>query len=375
MAYPKPLSRKTLEKKYQFFEQETREFLRRFFTAASNLYGVVSLEDLFAVYVQLMKKRKEAGLNDKEYVKKIIWEKFVVFSEILRRDGDVSFYVYNVREVYEDEFEAEELGTRLVINKDEVTRGQYKFDDVYDRVEEQEGKEYFVPVNFLDYERHIATPAEKKLLKFLENLKSTASKLPKFYFMDEKNPDTYVWNKNKGSYLKNICTILFKDEFMIEKLGGADKINYADRIRIFNEDGKCRNLAEQMLGFIHYCEQEPWFSMADIVGRYQHEFVHMGVNLNNKQVEEFVFLLVEFHNTLSSRSNRGFTPSELYQINSRKNPNMVPKINFGEGYKKMIEEGNFSIEELRQKVFDDENLSLPLKKSILDGLNDLEKKM
>ncbi|MCQ2363020.1 MAG: hypothetical protein MJ041_01680 [Acidaminococcaceae bacterium] len=369
-SYPKPLARKTLEKRYQAFAPEKREFLTRFFTAAANLYGLVYLEELHRIYEELMRERKARGHEDKNYVEGITWDEFVEFSAILRRDGEVAFYVYELTEFAEEE-ENDPKG-RLIIYRDLVSTGRYKLDDVGEMFEQQGDKDYYIPMQFLDYERHVVTPAEKKLKKFLENLKSVAQKVPLLFNNDEHEDAPYVYNKFKGSYLKNIRSVIRRDEVLVQGIG-AEKMSYADRRRIFNADGSYRTFAEQMLSMIYDTEQDPFYITGYALKFYFGELERMGVELSNKQEGQLLNLITEYHNTLRLRSNRGFQPGELFRTGVQSNPNAVPQFLFGNGYKEMIRNGDLNLEELRQGIFDDGNLSLPLKKSILDGLKELEK--
>ncbi len=373
MAYPKPLSQKTLEKMYSGLKPETMEFLHHFFRAASNLYGIVCLEDLFGIYKDLFVKRNEAGLEDKKYVKDITWNEFVDFSSVVRRDGNVPYFIYELSEVYSAEKDAME--ERLLINKELLHKGYYKFGFTDSLIRTQGDKPFYVPQNFLDFEKHILSPEEKKLLKFFENLKSTAKEVPVYIDRENDHTDFYSWNTNKGRYLKNIHNIVGFDACMVRAFGGFNKLPYFENKRLFTEDGDLRNFAEQLLFHCVFLAKSCVLMPNELIQDTEMWLSEMGVELSNKQLGEYLELIMNFNNNLRTWGNRGFTPDELFHINMQKNPNMVPKINFGDGYKKMFEEGNFSIEELRQKVFDDEKLTLPLKKSILDGLNDLEKKM
>lgn len=369
-AYPKPLARKTLEKRYQAFAPEKREFLSRFFVAAANLYGVVFLDDLYGAYRDLMKRRKKKQLVDVAYVEGITWDKFEDFSSVLRRDGEMPFFVFESKEF--DSEEKEYTGGYVVVHRDMVTRGVLKLKNAYEMIEQQEDKVFYTPVNFLDYDRHVTTPAEKKLKKFLENLKSVALKVPVIISSDLFEAAPYVYNKFKGSYLRNIRSVLRRDEIVIQGMG-VEMLTYEDRRRIFNEDGSYRTFAEQMLGMIYDSEQDACYGVADAMELYFSELERMGVDLSGKQTEQLFVLVTEYHNTLPLRSNRGFPPSELSRIIAGKNPGGMPKFVFGNGYKKMIRKGDLNLEDLRQDIFDDENLSLPMKKNILDGLKDLEK--
>ncbi len=354
-GYPKPLTRKTLEKRYQAFAPEKREFLSRFFVAAANLYGVVFLDDLYGAYRDLMKRRKEKQLVDAAYVDGITWDEFEEFGSLLRRDGEMPLFVFEPKEFDSKEKEEEYTGGYVVVHRDMVTRGALKLKNAYEMIEQQGDKDFYTPVNFLEYDRHVTTPAEKKLKKFLENLKSVALKVPVIISSDLFEDAPYVYNKFKGSYLRNIRSVLRRDEVAIQAVG-VEMLTYEDRRRIFNADGSYRTFAEQMLGMIYDSEQDACYGAADSIELYFSELERMGVELSSKQEGQFLNLVMEYHNTLNLRTNRGFPPSELSRINAGKNPGGMPKFVFGNGYKKMIRNGDLNLEELRQGLFDDENL-------------------
>lgn len=365
-GYPKPLLQKTLEKRYQKFNPETREFLRKFFTASAKLYGAVFLDDLHEIYKNLVQERQAKGLDEKAYVEGITWDEFVDFSSVARRDGDVNFYVYELQELFSDETNS--MGDRMVILKELVGRGYYKFGDLYNLLDNQGDKDFFIPTKFLDYAQDVMTPAGKKLLKFINGLKSTASKVSMLF--DDIDKGAVINNKFRGSYLKNIHSILRRDEILVNNLDESE-IAISDKRRIFNIDGTYRSFAEQMFSMIVDSEQTAYYRPADELRFYVGELNRMGVELNGKQMNEFVQLVSEYHNTIRLRVNRGYTALELRQ----ESPNLVPKFVFGNGYKEMIKNGDMNLNELRDSVFNDDKMPLPMKKSILDGLKDLENKI
>lgn len=60
MAYPKPLSEKSIRKMYDEsgLIDEKIVFLRNLFEGAAFLYGVISMEELWDVYKELSEKTK-----------------------------------------------------------------------------------------------------------------------------------------------------------------------------------------------------------------------------------------------------------------------------------------------------------------------------
>ena len=79
MAYPKPLSQKTLDKMYQEsgLTEEKIDFLRNLFDSAAALYGIITLDDLWKVYKEYSQKAVSLKLQRKDILS---------FSSIARRE-------------------------------------------------------------------------------------------------------------------------------------------------------------------------------------------------------------------------------------------------------------------------------------------------
>ena len=78
MAYPRPLSEKTIAKMLtkEGITEKKSEFLHRLFLAAAKLYGVIDLEELWTVYKETAAQNKYPKITRKEYL---------AFSLIVRR--------------------------------------------------------------------------------------------------------------------------------------------------------------------------------------------------------------------------------------------------------------------------------------------------
>ena len=50
MAYPKPLSQKTIDKMFSTWKPETVEKLHKYYATFSELYGVITLSDAWKVF-------------------------------------------------------------------------------------------------------------------------------------------------------------------------------------------------------------------------------------------------------------------------------------------------------------------------------------
>jgi len=68
MSYPKPLSTKSLIRRYNdagITENQVR-FLKKFFTASANLYGAITAEEAWVVYRELSSKMATEPLRKRE---------------------------------------------------------------------------------------------------------------------------------------------------------------------------------------------------------------------------------------------------------------------------------------------------------------------
>lgn len=156
MAYPKPLSEKTLFRMYAEakISDGKKQFLHSFFLAAVNLYGSVETGVLWEVYKTLSEKVSVAKITKKE---------FLAFSGIVRRE-EVPYYVYEIDEIYCDEKRKDM--ERFLVTKDIVHEGYGRFHSLWRLHELQIEKPPYIPANFLDYANEVMTKEQKDLLVF-----------------------------------------------------------------------------------------------------------------------------------------------------------------------------------------------------------------
>ena len=163
MSYPKPLSEKTLAKMYREanIDEKKSEFLHRLFHAASNLYGVIVLRDLWEILKQIAPQYDMTGIKRKD---------LIAFSNIVRRE-DVPYYVFEIDELYTEEKRLDL--EREIVNKSIIGLGRAQLVDYYRLVEAQADKPYYVPNNLLIYESPRVAAEETRLLGFLKHLRVT----------------------------------------------------------------------------------------------------------------------------------------------------------------------------------------------------------
>ena len=149
----KPLSEKALAKKYAEagWSKDKLAFLHDFFLAGANLYGTCTVHDLWDIYKFLGEHVKLPKLQRKD---------MVTFSAIARRDR-LPYAVYEIDEIYGDEERKET--ERMIVHKDLVGSGYYRFDDVYRLSDRQLNKPFYVPDDYMSYAEAEPSPEENAL--------------------------------------------------------------------------------------------------------------------------------------------------------------------------------------------------------------------
>ena len=156
----KPLSEKALAKKYAEagWSKDKLAFLHDFFLAGANLYGTCTVQDLWDIYKFLGEHVKLPKLQRKD---------MVTFSAIARRDR-LPYAVYEIDEIYGDEERKET--ERMIVHKDLVGSGYYRFDDVYRLSDRQLNKPFYVPDDYMSYAEAEPSPEENALRGYLDEL-------------------------------------------------------------------------------------------------------------------------------------------------------------------------------------------------------------
>ena len=63
MAYPKPLSQKTIDKMFSTWDKQTVETLHTYYKAFSDLYGIIQLKDAWKIF-----KKFNPKIHKKEFL-------------------------------------------------------------------------------------------------------------------------------------------------------------------------------------------------------------------------------------------------------------------------------------------------------------------
>jgi len=140
MPYPKPLTKKTLTRQYNEagITEEQVCFLKDFFTACANLYGVIVAQEAWDVYRELSTKTETVLIHRKDMYAAL---------GILRRET-LPFYVFEADEVFSDEERTDKY--RVIAIRELVESGYGKFSNMYHVMEAAKGKSFFVPANLLE---------------------------------------------------------------------------------------------------------------------------------------------------------------------------------------------------------------------------------
>ena len=162
----KPLSPKTLEKKYAELglAQKTIDLVKDYFLCFSNLYGVISVREAWNIF------REYEGIR-------ILRKKdFVAFSGIVQREAGLPYTVFELKEVYTEET-TEDPADRLIVNNRLIGTGYYRYALIYNTVDRQMDKPYYMPAEKRDFLRNVEdqfflTPDGKRMVLFLGNLKT-----------------------------------------------------------------------------------------------------------------------------------------------------------------------------------------------------------
>lgn len=91
-------------------------------------------------------------------------------------------------------------------------------------------------------------------------------------------------------------------------------------------------------------------------------------------LQKFIDLHQQFHNTTRMQCNRGYTPEELFWMQPREE--RIPKsISLGSNIRKLIAEGTINVDELRSDILTMEMPSEELRFSLLKEIADVEKSL
>ena len=296
MNYPKPLSKKTLERRYREagIDEAKSQFLHKLFLASSNLYGVISLRDLWKVCREVQEQYGAGDIRRKD---------LIAFSSLVRRE-EVPYYVFELDEIYLQEKRADL--DREIVAQSLIGSGFGKWNRYYRLVDEQADKSYFLPEDLLAFTEPAPLPEETRLLEFLSGLQVTAthSETPFGRSVECEHVGKTLGQFSFRSWMEQIdyryC------EKKAEENPGRNRSKLAE-LEAWTGGSEAEKLVR------HYCEScklgfiTPMGSIENVIS----ELHEVGVRLTEEQLEALVKLLIQLNNRSHLWCNRGWKPEEL----------------------------------------------------------------
>lgn len=321
MAYPKPLSEKSLARLYQQsgLSQEQSDYLHSLFLACANLYGAVQLRVVWEVH-QVQEKAPKLRRKD-----------LIAFSGIAQRES-LPYYIYEIDELYSDEKRADL--SREIVSAELVGTGYGKLSSYYRLIEFLGREPYYIPKDVLQFAERKPTKEEADLLAFLGELKVTAKECrPKY---GKPYPC-----ENRGKRLKEFSFLnsheRFEEEYLMKNKGSLqsfrESVAGTEAEKIVSQYWRSENISPLGVG-----------SQIEVVTE---ELTEVGVELSEHQVEKLVQLLTNYHNNSHLWCLSGWAPSELMR---QSGPTTVKSISFGPNMQKMFAEGEMDKDELVREL-------------------------
>ena len=320
MSYPKPLSKKSLEKLYKEsgLTEEARSTLHSFFAACANLYGAIALRHVWKLY---------GALKDAPRLRR---KDLLSFASIVRRE-EQPYYVFEVNEIFDDETHGEL--DRHIVSKELVSAGFGKFHLLYDLMEETDDRPYCVPDDFLSYADPAPSEHEKALLDFISGLKSETDEcVPKY--------GRSVPNEHKGKKLGEFSFLNADERFELEwqKRPSAKAAFLAD----------CSGTeAEKLVRFFKRSENVGRRSPTETIQWYIDELEEVGVEMTRGKTEKLLRLITDYHNNSRLWCLSGWKPRELAAMYRGSGPTAI---SFGPGMQKAFEDGSLDRDELVRRI-------------------------
>lgn len=299
--------------------------------ACTNLYGCISIRDIWKVY------KKLSGITS---VPKIKRTDILRISEILRREK-LPYFVYEVDELYCEE--SRESLNREFVSRYLVGRGQGKFRWYYYVAESQSCYDYYVSDDLLSFAQMPTTEQEQSLLKFIGKLKVSAKEFKSRYGRILKCPD------RKGETLDSFSFMNDMEMFEYRYVKGENqgkKGNPKEAQRLLDENNS-KNEAEKIVNKIKWYGNIGHVSPTKIIQYTLEELGEVGVELTEQQLKKLTQGIMDLHNNSHLMCIGGWCPTELAM-----HTEIPTAISFGPGIKKAIAEGTLDKEELVKAIKD-----------------------
>ena len=322
MAYPKPLSQKSIERRYHEagMSDEVRRFLHDLFAACANLYGGIPLRDVWEIYKYLEITSPKIRRKD-----------LVTFSAIVRREQQ-PYYIYEIEELYLDE-PHQDL-ERHIVSRELVTTGYYRFVRFHQVMQMAVDKPYYVPEDMLAWKEPVPLKEETALLTFLGELVSTADEVTPQY------GDPYP-NENKGKKLKDFSFLTSHEQIEIDLMKRPE-----EKEKFLKEISG--NAAEKLMRSFKLNAHLGIHNPAENLKHLTEGLDEAGVQMDENQFSQLIQLTMDFHNNSHLWCNAGWTPADLFR--AMYHAGQKPLISFGPGYQQAFAEGTLDRDEMIREL-------------------------
>lgn len=303
MAYPIPLSEKTIQK--QLTEAGLggirSDYLHRFFLAAANLYGQISVRDLWDQY----KEQKSRDALAPSFHRK----DFEVFSGIVRREN-LPYRIYELDEVCRDKTGGE--ADRVLILNSLMGRGNQRFRISHHLMEHLPECSYYNSSDFMSFADDQKESAQEKNLRlFVENLRADEKTLP------GKDASERV-SDHVGKKLKEFSFLSVSESEKAEQLRQrADGKAAAEKeLNEYLEERKGPE-SDKILRDFSFNVRTGIVEFAEAVGLVLAELQEAGVKLSDGERKGLIRLLAADYASMHCYALKGWTPKDLASVESR----------------------------------------------------------
>lgn len=334
----KPLSPKTLEKKYAELglSQDRIDLLHDYFLCFSNLYGVISVGEAWNVF------------RDYEGTRLLHKKDFVAFSGVVQREPGHPYTVLELKEVYSEETTVDPA-ERLIVNNRLIGTGYYKYTLLYNTVDRQINKPYYLPAEKASFlanveDRFFLSPDGKQMVQFLGGLKTDG----RYRDYDGKPRGEILdidGNPVAGKRLSDFVCYTQDEQFDIDYAKSDTK-----KEKLRQEYGTtaldkvlCYIFRDIQTGGILPNESpaETMQFLANFLSR------NLGVEFTGARMERFCELYTNLNNHSHLWLNCGWRPDELL----RSGPSGLPEsISIGPNMKKLFEKGEMDQEAFERQL-------------------------
>ena len=325
MSYPKPLSERTLERRYaeSGLSAEQRAYLHLFFSACSNLYGAIHLRDVWEVYKQIKDEKPRFHRKD-----------LIAFASVVQRE-EQPYYVLDEDELYVDGLA--DASERYIVNRQLVGKGAARFYMVYELLKNQGNRPYNVPENFISNSIVIPSSEELRLLDFIGNLKVSRDEVERWGIMQKC--------EEKGRMLCEIETLSQYESFIIDY---EKRPSFKEHFRQLFSGTKAERLLRRLKLRINVGSP----SFTDTIRFLFEEIDETGVALSEKEDNILLGLIQDFNNNSRLWHNCGWAPRELseYMAKNGLRPKESPKLAIGPNMRERFREHPEELEEFLRKA-------------------------